>query len=117
MYSCLLVFFVSSSSLHPCLGLLTGVQPCALPICCRFFFLKQKPAYEVRISDWSSDVCSSDLTTSWSRTFSNIGRQRAIRSSLGIDSALSIASLMSSGERRVGKECVGTCRSRVSPYH
>src|SRR3546814_1705848 len=25
------------------------------------FFLKQKPAYEVRISDWSSDVCSSDL--------------------------------------------------------
>src|SRR3546814_17332296 len=26
-----------------------------------FFFFKQKPAYEVRISDWSSDVCSSDL--------------------------------------------------------
>src|SRR3546814_16149128 len=29
-----------------------------------FFFCKQKPAYEVRISDWSSDVCSSDLK-SW----------------------------------------------------
>src|SRR3546814_3741276 len=27
-----------------------------------FFFFKQKPVYEVRISDWSSDVCSSDLT-------------------------------------------------------
>src|SRR3546814_7567987 len=27
----------------------------------RFFFFKQKPAYELRISDWSSDVCSSDL--------------------------------------------------------
>src|SRR3546814_7919446 len=27
-----------------------------------FFFIKQKTAYEVRISDWSSDVCSSDLT-------------------------------------------------------
>src|SRR3546814_2294694 len=27
----------------------------------RFFFFKQKPAYEMRISDWSSDVCSSDL--------------------------------------------------------
>src|SRR3546814_8176379 len=27
------------------------------------FFLKQKTAYEVRISDWSSDVCSSDLVT------------------------------------------------------
>src|SRR3546814_7032258 len=27
-----------------------------------FFFFKQKTAYEMRISDWSSDVCSSDLT-------------------------------------------------------
>src|SRR3546814_1918282 len=27
-----------------------------------FFFFKQKTSYEVRISDWSSDVCSSDLT-------------------------------------------------------
>src|SRR3546814_6342156 len=27
-----------------------------------FFFFKQKTAYEVRISDWSSDVCSSDLS-------------------------------------------------------
>src|SRR3546814_3309019 len=33
-------------------------------ICCVvvvFFFFKQKTAYEMRISDWSSDVCSSDL--------------------------------------------------------
>src|SRR3546814_3445784 len=29
-----------------------------------FFFFKQKTAYEMRISDWSSDVCSSDLTLS-----------------------------------------------------
>src|SRR3546814_7610237 len=29
--------------------------------CCHFFFFKQKTAYEMRISDWSSDVCSSDL--------------------------------------------------------
>src|SRR3546814_8253983 len=29
-----------------------------------FFFFKQKTAYEMRISDWSSDVCSSDLTIS-----------------------------------------------------
>src|SRR3546814_6233900 len=29
---------------------------------CFFFFFKQKTAYEMRISDWSSDVCSSDLT-------------------------------------------------------
>src|SRR3546814_9989252 len=29
--------------------------------CCLFFLFKQKTAYEMRISDWSSDVCSSDL--------------------------------------------------------
>src|SRR3546814_9059742 len=29
--------------------------------CMLFFFFKQKTAYEMRISDWSSDVCSSDL--------------------------------------------------------
>src|SRR3546814_8088285 len=32
--------------------------------CLSIFFFKQKTAYEMRISDWSSDVCSSDLTTS-----------------------------------------------------
>src|SRR3546814_7847814 len=31
--------------------------------CWFFFFFKQKTAYEMRISDWSSDVCSSDLET------------------------------------------------------
>src|SRR3546814_6399889 len=30
-----------------------------------FFFFKQKTAYEMRISDWSSDVCSSDLGIAW----------------------------------------------------
>src|SRR3546814_12500788 len=30
-------------------------------VVCVFFFFKQKTAYEMRISDWSSDVCSSDL--------------------------------------------------------
>src|SRR3546814_2161542 len=30
-------------------------------LCYIFFFFKQKTAYEMRISDWSSDVCSSDL--------------------------------------------------------
>src|SRR3546814_1117645 len=32
-----------------------------------FFFFKQKTAYEMRISDWSSDVCSSDLESGRSR--------------------------------------------------
>src|SRR3546814_3662495 len=30
-----------------------------------FFFFMQKTAYEMRISDWSSDVCSSDLAAPW----------------------------------------------------
>src|SRR3546814_751823 len=34
---------------------------CGLCECCFVFFFKQKTAYEMRISDWSSDVCSSDL--------------------------------------------------------
>src|SRR3546814_4346130 len=32
---------------------------------CSVFFFKQKTAYEMRISDWSSDVCSSDLGGPW----------------------------------------------------
>src|SRR3546814_19888750 len=32
-------------------------------LCLVFFFFKQKTAYEMRISDWSSDVCSSDLNS------------------------------------------------------
>src|SRR3546814_7902366 len=39
-----------------------------------FFFFKQKTAYEMRISDWSSDVCSSDL--SW--TFLHLVQVRAV---------------------------------------
>src|SRR3546814_3160947 len=35
-----------------------------------FFFCKQKTAYEMRISDWSSDVCSSDLSVRGERDWS-----------------------------------------------
>src|SRR3546814_9721390 len=44
-------------------SLLTTLLVCCV-YCCSiflFFFFKQKTAYEMRISDWSSDVCSSDL--------------------------------------------------------
>src|SRR3546814_5712602 len=34
---------------------------CTVTVFLHFFFFKQKTAYEMRISDWSSDVCSSDL--------------------------------------------------------
>src|SRR3546814_6146475 len=83
-----------------------------------FFFFKQKTAYEMRISDWSSDVCSSDL-----------GRLPGMVRSKTDDSAKTKASKAMaraeraeraearSEERRVGKECVSTCRSRWSTYH
>src|SRR3546814_10121328 len=93
--------------------------------CC--FFFKQKTAYEMRISDWSSDVCSSDLlAVSPDDDLRPVlpHRDRAggkvpageIRRQL---QALSCAdpALDRSEERRVGKECVSTCRSRWSPYH
>src|SRR3546814_1374970 len=103
-----------------------------------FFFFKQKTAYEMRISDLSSDVCSSDLRL-WKmprgrRDRSNFGKglgtleypstmpskRAADRSSLGthdIARAPAQPALSRSEERRVGKECVSTCRSRWSPYH
>src|SRR3546814_3642779 len=40
-------------------------------LCIVFFFFKQKTAYEMRISDWSSDVCSSDLSANTAKIFAN----------------------------------------------
>src|SRR3546814_2878217 len=94
-----------------------------------FFFFKQKTAYEMRISDWSSDVCSSDLPRSrrWPLDRAgNIGHpigagsdavgqfERAV---FDLDVANRGVARRRSEERRVGKECVSTCRSRWSPYH
>src|SRR3546814_7915052 len=48
---------------------------------CVFFFFKQKTAYEMRISDWSSDVCSSDLSdqdSSFRRVFTHVDRRTKI---------------------------------------
>src|SRR3546814_6626896 len=42
-----------------------------------FFFFKQKTAYEMRISDWSSDVCSSDLLAELTGQGAERGRQPA----------------------------------------
>src|SRR3546814_4169773 len=95
-----------------------------------FGFFKQKTAYEMRISDWSSDVCSSDLF-------------RVLPAELHVGEVLGLAlhlrtvadefrrrtrvaptreriddvAFVRSEERRVGKECVSTCRTRWSPYH
>src|SRR3546814_2775186 len=42
-------------------------------VCSEVFFFRQKTAYEMRISDWSSDVCSSDLINSATKGFVNCG--------------------------------------------
>src|SRR3546814_2600335 len=99
-----------------------------------FFFFKQKTAYEMRISDWSSDVCSSDLPE---------GARVAVQVEKSPEALLLYLATLRAGfvylplntayresevayflgdaeprseERRVGKECVSTCRSRWSPY-
>src|SRR3546814_18716717 len=43
-----------------------------------FFFFKQKTAYEMRISDWSSDVCSSDLSSVSLHSFLGIAARMAV---------------------------------------
>src|SRR3546814_9902597 len=95
-----------------------------------FFFFKQKTAYEMRISDWSSDVCSSDLVddgeglqalivsidgstdrpdgSTYHITWS-LDRSRGRKA---VQSNDVIAERGRSEERRVGKECVRTCRYR-----
>src|SRR3546814_2721214 len=108
-----------------------------------FFFFKQKTAYEMRISDWSSDVCSSDLAgvkidadaakLLAERTEGNLlaaaqdveklkllfAGERIDVESLGqaVADSARFEAFDRSDERRVGKECVSTCRSRWSPYH
>src|SRR3546814_18577327 len=89
------------------------------------FFFKQKTAYDMRISDWSSDVCSSDLlcavqvtTQPQSASFSRFSHSGVIQISRACaDAVHGSSSIRRSEERRVGKECVSTCRSRWSPYH
>src|SRR3546814_3891903 len=109
---------------------------CPLVVC---FVVKHKAAYEMRISDWSSDVCSSDLTVIvdalacthyevwdiFTRVASRlppyvrflvhgaIGHQFAGQFTLETVTRR----LPRSAERRVGTECVSTCRSRWWPYH
>src|SRR3546814_6572133 len=103
------------------------------------FFSKQKTAYEMRISDWSSDVCSSDLHAPASaRAGRGLdggggagssgrlgggagGPVRVGRHDVAVQRVPAAAPdderQHRSEERRVGKECVSTCRSRWSPYH
>src|SRR3546814_14165416 len=102
------------------------------------FLCKQKTAYEMRISDWSSDVCSSDLIgigkvskagPCGGRRLSNgahcspkvaAGHGRSGGRRLEVESWHAVARLRRSAPRsegrRVGDACVRTCRSRWSKY-
>src|SRR3546814_17492878 len=92
----------------------------------------------MRISDWSSDVCSSDLLAAEGENFVDEASAKGIAeietAKMALDKGTSedvkqFAQMMiddhtkanqelaRSEERRVGKECVSTCRSRWSPYH
>src|SRR3546814_10491929 len=92
-----------------------------------FFFFKQKTAYEMRISDWSSDVCSSDLRDRspaqpgpfaiWDGEWGEYVLKNVERIDGGRVRMFSSNPKYRSEERRVGKECVSTCRSRWSTYH
>src|SRR3546814_1559930 len=89
-----------------------------------FFFFKQKTAYEMRISDWSSDVCSSDLAAAAAaaraaaeETAEKAAAEAAAKTAADHRDAAAASAAFRSEERRVGKECVSTCRSRWSPYH
>src|SRR3546814_10364257 len=97
-----------------------------------FFFFKQKTAYEMRISDWSSDVCSSDLrhplcqrqmdvAGAWREVHDQVVEVVPVgflqQASQGLGDHWASPDDRRSEERRVGKECVSTCRYRWSPYH
>src|SRR3546814_5264451 len=83
---------------------------------------KQKTAYGMRISDWSSDVCSSDLDERRKPAFASARGKLGVQlfdpsAASSLEFPPNRNALTRSEERRVGKECVSTCRSRWSPYH
>src|SRR3546814_9436829 len=102
-------------------------------------FFKQKTAYEMRISDWSSDVCSSDLGRDGAAELiaavAAQGAEQVAGKALGMqpqqhrhvrrrladhDGKVLHAAVVRaerSEESRVGKEWVSTCRSRWAPCH
>src|SRR3546814_3820374 len=89
-------FFFSSRRRHTRCALVTGVQTCALPIC---------PA-----GAWGDAAAFSFFPTKPVTAFEG----GAVVSN---DPEILAAARIRSEERRVGKECVSTCRSRWSPYH
>src|SRR3546814_3723007 len=102
MYVVNVFFFFSSRRRHTRCALVTGVQTCALPIS-RFPFVPADPAQLAADCYEAFNIQVEGLVTRFRAT---AGKHFVIGVSGGLDR---------SEERRVGKECVSTCRSRWSP--
>src|SRR3546814_2894859 len=99
---CVCFFFFSSRRRHTRCALVTGVQTCALPI--------SRSAF----SDKSFGAVADDQQVA--EPDGVIGKQRSKRAARRKVGGERLNEPRSE-ERRVGKECVSTCRSRWSPYH
>src|SRR3546814_18881817 len=75
-------------------------------MCCLFFFFKQKTAYEMRISDWSSDVCSSDLQSASSTNLTTRSSAAARVPAMKIDGGLG-GDLRNAGKAAASQEAQG----------
>src|SRR3546814_20796519 len=101
-------FFCSSRRRHTRCALVTGVQTCALPIYLIGILYRDTP-FEQKTDDFA--VHPGDYLFKELEGFKFIDQQRILLLIHGVLDGLR------SEERRVGKECVSTCRSRWSPYH
>src|SRR3546814_9406245 len=103
---CVVCFFFSSRRRHTRCALVTGVQTCALPISANSGSKTLKDATNEALRDWINNP---------------VDTHYIIGSVVGPhpypDMVARFQSVIRSEERRVGKECVSTCRSRWSPYH
>src|SRR3546814_10602139 len=104
IWMCICVLF-SSRRRHTRCALVTGVQTCALPI---LLALECAGVSEIFEEGDEAEVSMAD---------SKIRNLRTGDVRIGLPIPDALLSLMRSEERRVGKECVSTCRSRWSPYH
>src|SRR3546814_6129619 len=79
-----------------------------------FFFFKQKTAYEMRISDWSSDVCSSDLRWRTTRSAPCLVRVKiSARSMFSLATTAWSSACFSFCSTQIGR---ASCRERVCQY-
>src|SRR3546814_6749297 len=99
MCTTLCVFFFSSRRRHTRCALVTGVQTCALPISCR-------DGFEVAMAELEEEP---EVAVAPPAPEPMMAAPAAYIVHFEFDER--------SEERRVGKECVSTCRSRWSPYH